>query len=70
MNKLIVGKAANAAGSLKVFQEKAENADEEMLCAHNFTGCESMEVLKQAAADYRKNFRLDEDIFRECRVRQ
>ena len=70
MNRFIVGKTANAAGSLKVFQEKVENADEEMLCAHNFTGCESMEVLKQAAADYRKNFRLDEDIFRECRVRQ
>ena len=72
MNRLIVGKAENAAGSLKVFQEKVENADEEMLCAHNFTGCEceSMEVLKQAAADYQKNFRLDEDIFRECRVRQ
>jgi hypothetical protein len=45
-------------------------ADEEMLSARNFTGCETAEVIKHAAADYRKHFQLDEDIFRECRVRQ
>ena len=65
-----VGKAANEIGCLQVFQQKVENADEEMLIARNFTGCESMEVIKHAAADYRKHFQLDEDVFRECRIRQ
>ena len=69
-NRLAVGKAADAVGTLKVFQEKVEMADEEMLSARNFTGCETTEVIKHAAADYRKHFQLDEDIFRECRVRQ
>ncbi|CAF3905538.1 unnamed protein product, partial [Rotaria sp. Silwood1] len=41
-----------------------------MLSARNFTGCETVEVIKHAAADYRKLYQLDEDIFRECRVRQ
>ena len=68
--RLDVGKEAAAIGSLKVFQQKVEIADEEMLVARNFTGCESVEVLKHAAADYRKHFRLDEDIFQECRIRQ
>ncbi|CAF3275361.1 unnamed protein product [Rotaria sp. Silwood2] len=62
--RLEVGKAASAIGCLKVLQQKVENADEEMLSARNFTGCESMEVIKHAAADYRKKFQLDEDIFR------
>ena len=68
--RLDVGKEAAAIGPLKVFQQKVEIADEEMLVARNFTGCESVEVLKHAAADYRKQFRLDEDIFQECRIRQ
>ena len=67
--RLDTGKEAASVGSLKVFQQKVANADEDMLTARNFTGCESIEVLKHAAADYRKQFRLDEDIFRECRVR-
>jgi hypothetical protein len=69
-DRLAVGKAADAVGALKVFQEKVEIADEEMLSARNFTGCETTEVIKHAAADYRKYFQLDEDVFRECRVRQ
>ena len=68
--RLAVGKAANAVGALKIFQEKVEKADDEMLAARNFTGCETTEVIKHAAADYRKHFRLDEDIYRECRIRQ
>ncbi|CAF3916825.1 unnamed protein product, partial [Rotaria sordida] len=68
--RLEVGKAANAVGPLKVFHEKVESADEEMLKARNFTGCETAEVIKHASADYRKIYRLDEDIFRECRIRQ
>ncbi|CAF3960225.1 unnamed protein product [Rotaria sp. Silwood1] len=70
-DRMDVGRLANEIGPLKVFQQKVENANEEMLSARNFTGCETMEVIKQAAAeDYLKHFRLDEDIFRECRVRQ
>jgi hypothetical protein len=69
-DRFAVGKAADAVGALKVFQEKVEMANEEMLTARNFTGCETTEVIKHAAADYRKHFQLDEDIFRECRVRQ
>ena len=68
--RLDVGKEAAAIGPLKVFQQKVEIAAEEMLVARNFTGCESVEVLKHAAADYRKQFRLDEDIFQECRIRE
>ena len=69
-DRFVVGEIANAAGPLRVFRPKVEDADEEMLHAGNFTGCESIEVLKQAPADYQKKFRLDDDIFRECRVRQ
>ena len=69
-NRLIVGKAADTVGPLKVFQQKVEIADEEMLVARNFTGCETVEVIKHAVADYRKHHQLDEDVFRECRVRQ
>jgi hypothetical protein len=69
-DRFAVGKAADAVGALKVFQEKVEKADKEMLSARNFTGCETTEVIKHAVADYRKHFQLDEDIYRECRVRQ
>jgi hypothetical protein len=69
-NRHDVGKMADAIGPLKVFQQKVEIADEEMLIARNFTGCETTEVIKHAAVDYRKKYQLDEDIFRECRVRQ
>ena len=69
-DRLSVGKRANEVGPLKTFQEKVEDSKEDMLKAGNFTGCESIDVLKQAAADYRKHFRVDEDIFRECRIRQ
>ena len=40
--RLDVGKEAAAIGPLKVFQQKVEIADEEMLVARNFTGCESV----------------------------
>ncbi|CAF1509386.1 unnamed protein product, partial [Adineta ricciae] len=69
-NRLIVGEAADIVGPLKVFHQKLEDADKEMLSARNFTGCETLEVIKHAVADYRKKYKLDEDIFRECRVRQ
>ncbi|CAF4112966.1 unnamed protein product [Didymodactylos carnosus] len=68
--RIFIGKTANTIGPLKVFQQKVENADAEMLSVRNFTGCETMEVLKHAAADYRKHFRLDEDIFREYQATQ
>ncbi|CAF2901918.1 unnamed protein product [Rotaria sp. Silwood2] len=68
--RLQVGKAANAIDPVKVFQRKVESADEEILKARNFTGCETAEVIKHASADYRKIYQLDEDIFRECRIRQ
>ncbi|CAF3867387.1 unnamed protein product, partial [Didymodactylos carnosus] len=36
--RLFIGKTANTIGPLKVFQQKVENADEEMLSVRNFTG--------------------------------
>ncbi|CAF1459793.1 unnamed protein product [Adineta steineri] len=69
-NRMDVGRAANEIGCLKVFQQKVLNASEDMLRARNFTGCETQEVVKHAAADYRNVYQLDEDIFRDCRIRQ
>jgi hypothetical protein len=51
-----------------VFRERVEAADEKLLAAGNLTGCETMGTLKKAAFDYRRKHRLDEDIFRECRI--
>ena len=68
--RLEVGKKANTIGCLKIFQEKVEKANEEMLSAGDFTGSETAEIIKYAAADYQKNFQFDENIFRQCRIRQ
>ena len=45
-----------------------DTADRKLLVAGNHTECPSIEVLKKAAADYRKKMHLDEDIFKECRI--
>jgi hypothetical protein len=41
---------------IRAVGDENQNADEDMLSARHFTGCESMDVLKHAAADYRKIF--------------
>lgn len=51
-----------------MFRERVEAADEELLAVGNLTGCETINTLKKAAADYRQKHRIDEDIFRECRI--
>ena len=64
----ILGKRANEIGPVKVFREHIEHADENLLAAGNYTGCETIETLKKAAADYRKKMHIDENIFTECRM--
>jgi hypothetical protein len=39
-----------------------------LLVAGNHTGCETIEVVKKTAADYRKKYQLDENIFTACRI--
>ena len=39
-----------------------------MLAAGNHTGCETIEVTKKAAADFRKKHQIDENIFTACRI--
>ena len=51
-----------------MFRERLEAADEKLLAAGNFTGCETMATYKKTVVDYLKKHRLDEDIFRECRI--
>ena len=43
-DRYTIGKIVDSPGPLKVFQQKVENANKEMLCIGNFTGCESIEV--------------------------
>jgi hypothetical protein len=50
----ILGERANEIGPLAVFRERVEAADESLLAAGNYTGCETIETYKKAAADYRK----------------
>jgi hypothetical protein len=38
------------------------------LAIGNHTGCETIEVIKKAAADYRKKMQIDENAFTECRI--
>ena len=45
-------------------------ASEELLKAENLTEVEALETIKKAAYDYRKNFEIDEDAFKECRIFQ
>ncbi|CAF1491231.1 unnamed protein product [Adineta steineri] len=63
-----IGKRANEIGSLAVFRENLEMADEKLLIAGNLTDCQTIEVIKKAAADYRKKMLIDEDMFKECRM--
>jgi hypothetical protein len=51
-----------------VFRKRIEAANEKLLAAGNLTGCQTMGTLKKAAFDYRRKHRLDEDIFRKCRI--
>jgi hypothetical protein len=43
-------------------------ADPKLLAAGNYTEYPTIEVLKKAAADYRKKMNIDESIFTECRI--
>ena len=45
-----------------------KNADERLLAAGNFTGCETLATLTNAAADYRKKMEVDENMFMACRI--
>ncbi|CAF1061264.1 unnamed protein product [Rotaria sordida] len=47
-----VGERANEIGPLAVFRERVEAADENLLAEGNYTGCETIEVLKKTVADY------------------
>ncbi|UJR34703.1 hypothetical protein I4U23_027480 [Adineta vaga] len=58
--RLRVGKRANEIGPLAVFHERLEAADEKLLEAGNFTECETIEIHKKAALDYRVEFAIDE----------
>ena len=51
-----------------LFRERVKDADEHLLAAGNFTGCETMATLKKAAADYRKKMEIDENMFMACRI--
>ena len=51
-----------------MFRERVEAANEELLAVGNLTGCGTINTWKKAAADYRQKHRIDEDIFRECRI--
>lgn len=53
---------------MRLFNENIKNADKCFLAAGNFTGCETIEVLKKAAYDYRKKMEIDENIFTACRI--
>ena len=65
---LIEGKRVNEIGPLAVFRERVDAADEKLIATGNHTGCETIQVLKKAGADYRTKMQIDEDIFTECRI--
>lgn len=65
---IILGKRANQIGPLAVFRELVEKADENLLAAGNYTQCPTIEAIKKAGFDYGKKMRIDEDIFKECRI--
>lgn len=64
----ILGRRANEIGPLAVFRERVEATDESLLEAGNYTGCDAIETIKKTGVDYRSTLRIDEDIFRECRI--
>lgn len=68
MSTFFPGKLANEIGPTRLFNENVKNADERFLAAGNFTGCETIEVLKKAAYDYRKKMEIDENMFTACRI--
>ncbi|CAF1184971.1 unnamed protein product [Didymodactylos carnosus] len=57
------GQKVNDVGSLKVCRTTVDAN----LTAGNFSACITIDVIKQAA-HYRKQFLIDEDIFKEMRV--
>ncbi len=63
-----LGERANDIGPLAVFRERVEAADEDLLAAGNFTGCETIEAVKKTGADYRKKMKFDENVYTECRI--
>jgi hypothetical protein len=65
---LFEGERANQIGPKSLFQERIKVANERLLQAGNFTGCETIETLKKAAVDYRKRMALDENMFLTCRI--
>jgi len=64
-----LGERANDIGPLAVFRERVEAADEDSLAAGNFTGCDTIEAVKNTGADYRKKMKFDENVYTECRIR-
>lgn len=55
-------------GPAAVFRERLEAADQRLLEEGNISEVNSIEVIKKTGVDYNNKYRLDEDIFRECRI--
>ncbi|CAF3804981.1 unnamed protein product [Rotaria sp. Silwood1] len=66
--RFLLGKRANDIGPLALYRELVDNADRALLEVGNETQCPTTETLKKAAADYRNKMRIDENIFRACRI--
>lgn len=64
----IVGERANQIGPAALFRERLESADLRLLEDGNFSEVNTIEAIKKTASDHRNRYRLDEDIFRDCRV--
>jgi len=64
----ILGERVNEIGALAVFRELVKAADENLLKAGNYTGCETIEVLKKAGIDVSKEMEVDEDMYAACRI--
>ena len=64
----ILGERVNLIGPSAVARERLDAADERLLADGNESEVNTVKILKKAGYDQRKLHRLDEDIFRDCRM--
>ena len=64
----ILGERVNLIGPSAVARERLEAADERLLEDGSESEVNTVKILKKAGYDQRKLHRLDEDIFRDCRM--
>ncbi|CAF0840608.1 unnamed protein product [Didymodactylos carnosus] len=63
-----IPKEAETLGPLNAYEQNIHKADEDLLKAGNFSYVPTMDVIKTAIKEYKKQYQFDEDIFKEIKI--